>query len=57
MTTLTGPPTVSPDEVPTPAAELIIRLEPYDSNGPLEAPTPAAELLIRLEPYDSSSHS
>jgi hypothetical protein len=46
---------VSPEEASTPAADLAIRLEPYDSYSPPEAPTPAADPAIRLEPYDSSS--
>jgi hypothetical protein len=44
-----APPAVPPEEAPTPAAELTISLEPFESNSPLEAPTPAADLTIRLE--------
>jgi hypothetical protein len=53
---MTVPSVVSPhEEVPTRAANLDLRLEPYDSSSlPLEAPTLAANLDLRLEPYDSS---
>jgi hypothetical protein len=48
-------PAVSAEEVPTPAAELVIHLEPQLSDSPLEEPTPAAELAIHVEPYDGTS--
>jgi hypothetical protein len=50
-------PGVSPEEVPSPAAELTIVLEPYEDGGPLEVPTLAAELTIVREPYSDSSPS
>jgi hypothetical protein len=41
--------------MPTSAANLDLRLEPYDGDSPPpEAPTPAANLDLRL-PYDSLS--
>jgi hypothetical protein len=55
MTAPTMPPAVSPEEAPTAAAELDIRLKPYEGNSPLEAPTAAAELDIWREPYNNSS--
>lgn len=48
------PPAVSPEEAPTPAANLDLRQEPYDGNRPpLEAPTSTVTLDLRQEPYDS----
>jgi hypothetical protein len=48
----TVPPTVSPEELPSRAAELKIELTPYDA---FEVPTSAAELKIDLKTYDNSS--
>lgn len=54
MAVTTVQPGVSPENVPSPAAELTIVLEPYEDGSPLEAPTSAAELTIALEPYSGS---
>jgi hypothetical protein len=47
-----APPAISPEEVPSPRAELTIQLEPFESNSPLEVPGPKAELIVQLEPDD-----
>lgn len=57
MAVTTVQPGVSPEEMPGPAAELRIVLEPCEDGSLLEAPTLAAELTIILEPYSDSSPS
>ena len=43
---------ISP-EVPSPAAELTIVTEPYETSSLLEAPSPVADLIIVLESSES----